>query len=435
MLAGAPYDRKATSGPVGIDVLHQAVEVAPFSADGVLKGEQTLGFRTTTGGDRLRFQGGPIRVVSLQIDGGTVLDWKMTDGVLDIVTPLPMRSGADHALTVLYEAPRGRGIRRSEDLVYTTYFACDWMLCDQQNFDDRFTFDLTIRAPQGMITLGPGEQVDTTASGPDDELHRWRTRDAFPAYLHGFVVGRLNRFEPSPGCIPRLDVLSAAPRDRVNAIFQPTCAMLSYFEYRSGVTYPGERYSQFYDPDRWEAQEAISHSVLGGGAVEAMIVDPMEDWAVAHELAHQWWGNRVTAENLAEFWLNEGVVTFMVASWKEHRWGGDAYAREIGLARSRWNRCRNEWRDVPIAFAGAYPSLTTRRCFQYSKAAVFLHELRALMGDQSFWSGLRGFTIANLGQSVTSRDFEAAMQKETRTDLGPLFAEWVYPAGSSSKTL
>ena len=424
-------DLQGERGLIGTDVIHQTVSVAPFSADGVLKGEQTLTFRTTTQGDRLRFQGGPLRITSLRIDGRDVVDWTMTDGLLDIVSPLPLTSGSEHVLTVWYEASPGRGFRRSDDLVYTTYFACDWMLCDQQNFDDRFTFDLTLQAPVGMVSLGPGTQGETIAT-LDGESHRWRTGDDYPAYVHGFVIGRLDRFEPSTGCATRLDVLSAAPRDRVAAVFQPTCAMLGYFEERAGVPYPAERYSQFYDPDRWEAQEAISHSVLGGGAVEAMITDPTEDWAVAHELAHQWWGNRVTAQTLSEFWLNEGMVTFMVASWKEHRWGDAAYAREIGLARSRWQRCRDEWRDVPIAFAGEYPSLATRRCFQYSKAAVFLHELRVVMGDGPFWSGVRGFTVANLGQSVTSHDFEEAMQRETGTDLGPLFAEWVYSADTGA---
>lgn len=51
-----------------------------------------------------------------------------------------------------------------------------------------------------------------------------------------------------------------------------------------------------------------------GGAIAPMLTDPTEDWAVAHELAHQWWDNRVTAADLSEFWLNEGIVTFLTAT-------------------------------------------------------------------------------------------------------------------------
>lgn len=420
--------RQASAGLVDIDVLHQAVEIAPFAGDGLLQGQQTIAFRVATEGDRLLFQGGPLNILSLRLDGQPIPDWTMADGEVDIALPSPVASGAEHSLDIVYETQPGRGVHRSDGLVYTTYFSCDWMVCDQADFDDRFTFDLTIRAPRGMTSLGPGDQTDVVASGSDDELHRWRTRDAFPAYVHAFAIGRLDRVDLSDGCATRLEVLSTAPPDRVNTIFAPTCAMLTYFEQRAGVAYAAERYSQLYDTGRWEAQEAISHSVLGGGAVDAVLTNPQEDWAVAHELAHQWWGNRVTAKTLSEFWLNEGLVTFMVAGWKEHRWGEAAYAREIALARGRWNRCRDDWRDVPIAYAGDYPSLAIRRCFQYSKAAVFLHELRATMGEDAFWNGIRGFTTANLGRSVTSPDFQAAMQRETAIDLGPTFAEWVYPA-------
>lgn len=421
-------DHISATGLVVIDVLHQNVEIDPFFGNPGLKGAQIVTFRTTTGGDRLSFKGGPLKITALKIDGHPVEDWLISEGVLDIAVGRSLRPGSNHSMQVDYEAPTGRGVHISDELAYTAYFSCDWMVCSQEDFADRFTFELSIRSPSGMTSLGPGELVEVTKLDDDHELHHWRTHDRFPAYVHAFAIGRLNRSEPTKGCDTRLDVLSVAPKDEVKAIFDPTCAMLEYFERRSGVPYSAAVYSQLYDPSRWEAQEAISHSVLGGGAVKAMITDPQEDWAVAHELAHQWWGNRVTASSLSEFWLNEGVTTFMVASWKEYRWGSDAYIHEIEMARRRWQRCSQEWRDVPLAFQGAYPSLSARRCIQYSKAAVFIHELRAVMGDTAFWSGIHAYTTANLGRSLTSRDFEAAMQHSTSVNLRPLFTEWVYTA-------
>jgi aminopeptidase N len=49
--------------------------------------------------------------------------------------------------------------------------------------------------------------------------------------------------------------------------------------------------------------------------------DPQSDWVIVHELAHQWWGNSVTSASWKDFWLNEGITTFMTAAWKEHRFG------------------------------------------------------------------------------------------------------------------
>lgn len=80
---------------------------------------------------------------------------------------------------------------------------------------------------------------------------------------------------------------------------------------------------------------------------------------------------------------------------------------------------------MPLTYARSYPSLRVRRAIQYSKGAVFLHVLRERMGDASFWAGIRDFTRRHAGGTVTSADFERAMQEATRIDLTPLFRDWV----------
>ena len=407
-----------------VDIEHQAVDIAPFADSEGLTGVQTMTFETKTGGDRLVFPSGPLIISALSLDDAPVEGWSATEAGIEVRPGRALAAGERHSLRLTYRAAPGRGFQRTDGLAWSGYFACDWMLCAQSDFSDRFTMDLTLRTPVGMRTLGPGVEVGA-APEADGEVHRWRTTEAYPAYVHGFVAGRLADHDVSGDCQTRLDVLTTAPVERVRALFGPTCDMLKFFEARSGVALPADRYSQLYLPDRSEAQEAISHSTLGGDAREPLITDPTADWAVAHELAHQWWGNRMTAADLSQFWLNEGIVTFMTAAWKEHRWGRAAYDREIALARGRWDRCRSEWRDVSLTFAGPWPSLGARRCVQYSKAAVFLDDLRGRMGEDAFWNGLAGFTRAHGGRSVTSRDFEAAMQMATPVDLRPLFAEWV----------
>lgn len=427
----APPRPAPASGPAQIDIVHQSVELDPFGADGTLTGLQTLTFVVTGAGDRLQFDTGALEVASAELDGQPVPALHTDDAGTGFQLPNALQVGTEHALTVAYSVDQPRDVQRSADRVYTGYFACDWMVCRQSDFADRFTMDLTLVVPDGMSTLGPGNLVDRTRQGPDRERHLWRTTEPFPAYVHAFAAGRLTRLTLPGGCPTRLEVWVPEGVTEAEGVFAETCDMLRYFEGRSGVAFPAPHYSQLFNPDRNEAQEAVSHSILGGSAVLAAREDPTEDWAVAHELAHQWWGNRITARDLTQFWLNEGVVTFMVAAWKEHRWGRDAYDREIGLARTRWEGCRERWQDVPLTFAGPWPSLGVRRCFQYSKASVFLDVLRQTMGEDAFWLGIRTYTRDNLGQSVTSADFERAMQARTPTDLHPLFESWVYGSATA----
>ena len=157
-----------------------------------------------------------------------------------------------------------------------------------------------------------------------------------------------------------------------------------------------------------------------------MLSDPTEDWAIAHELSHQWWGNAVTCADWSEFWLNEGFATFMTAAWKEHRWGRAAYDREMAIAKKRWYASAVAGFDKPLAWKGQYPSLKVRRGIQYSKGALFLDALRRELGETAFWKGVRLYTRAHLGGTVTSRDLQRAMEKASGQRLQPLFDRWVY---------
>ena len=116
----------------------------------------------------------------------------------------------------------------------------------------------------------------------------------------------------------------------------------------------------------------------------------------------------------------------MVAAWKEHSIGPAAYDQELQAARHRLARVREQGFDKPLGWDGAYPSLGTRRAVQYGKGALFLAHLRETVGDAAFWRGLRGYTRRHAGGSVTSKDFQLAMETASGRDLAPVFAEWVY---------
>lgn len=188
---------------------------------------------------------------------------------------------------------------------------------------------------------------------------------------------------------------------------------------------PDGRYLQVLVPDR-EAQEAPGFSLIGKDELVDERADSSSAWIIAHEMAHQWWGNLVTCATWQDFWLNEGVATFMTAAWKEHRFGEAAYRQELDIARLRVERVRKLGFDKPLAWGGKYPTLGARRAVQYSKGALFLARLRETIGDTAFWAGLRGFTRKHAGGTVVSSDFQHAMEQASGRDLSALFAEWVY---------
>ena len=120
----------------------------------------------------------------------------------------------------------------------------------------------------------------------------------------------------------------------------------------------------------------------------------------------------------------------MVAAYKEQRWGRPAYERELKLARDRHQAAIDAGMDVPLAFAGEYPSLKIKRAITYSKAVLFLDRLRQAMGERAFWGALKRYTRRFAGGAVVSQDFERELARETDVDLSPLFRQWVYGAGA-----
>ena len=137
--------------------------------------------------------------------------------------------------------------------------------------------------------------------------------------------------------------------------------------------------------------------------------------------------------SLKDFWLNEGITTFMTAAWKEHRYGRAAYDAELDVARGRLEKARARGFDKPLAWDGHYPTLGTRRAIQYSKGALFMDHLRATLGDAAFWSGLRRYTRAHVGGTVTSIDLEQAMEAASGRDLHQIFADWVFGDASGAE--
>lgn len=201
--------------------------------------------------------------------------------------------------------------------------------------------------------------------------------------------------------------------------------MAAFLADKAGVALPVPEYSQLL-VEGDEVQEAATYSVLGVAALPRDAGDPAGDWAIVHELAHQWWGNLVTCTTLQDFWLNEGIATFMTAAWKEARYGRAAYEAELAIARSRLDHAQTRAFDRPLAWNGRYPDLRTRRAIQYSKGALFMAQMRTTLGDAAFWSGLRHYTRAHAGGTVTSIDLQRAMEASSGRDLDSLFAEWVF---------
>jgi aminopeptidase N len=418
----APVAVAAAPG-AGFDVEHYEVALTPDFAARTVSGHTRIRFHSTQDAlSAVSFSPNALTVTHASIAGQPVRV-ERSDAALSFVLPRPLSRGGTAVLEVSYAGKPARGVVFGERSVHAGYFACQWMICLQDSPGDKASFALDLYLPKGLRSLSVGRLASVRSAG-DLTVHAWREPRAYSPYLFAFASGAYREIRREAAGA-ELVFVGAAAEDELARLFAPTADMLRFFQDKAGVPLPGGAYAQLL-VDGSEAQEAATFSLLGRPELTPMLETPQEDWAIAHELAHQWWGNLVTCRDWSEFWLNEGVTTFMVAAWKEQRWGRAAYDRELALARRRLERARAAGFDKPLAWPGEYPSLPVRRAVQYSKGALFLDALRAELGDDAFWAGLRRYTRDHAGGVVTSRDFQRAMERAAGRRLDRLFATWVY---------
>jgi aminopeptidase N len=116
----------------------------------------------------------------------------------------------------------------------------------------------------------------------------------------------------------------------------------------------------------------------------------------------------------------------MAAAYSEHRFGRSAYERALESSRARYENVRAAGHDRSLVFPEWKRPSADDRTLVYHKGAYALHVLRQTLGESLFWSGIREYTRANFGKSVSTADFQMAMEQVSGRNLSEFFSRWVY---------
>jgi aminopeptidase N len=370
----------------------------------------------------------------------------LRDGKLEVEFAEPLRPGERTAIAIAYRAGEPRhGLffvkptsEHPEKIAHAwtqsqDQYARYWFPCLDYPHDKQTT-TTTIVVPEGMFALGNGELV-ARRSENGKAIFRYHQAIPHSTYLMTMVAGPFVEVAQGGAGQNKVPVyyyvLPGRERDGERA-FGKTPQMIEKFEERIGVPYPYARYSQI----------AVSDFIFGGMENTAATtqtdrtlhdevahLDFSSDPLVAHELAHQWFGDLLTCRDWAHAWLNEGFATFMEAVWREAALGEDEYLYDIfeclgAYLREDAQRYRraivcNVYRD-PIEIFDRH---------LYQKGAAVLHMLRGELGDTRFWRAMGRYVSDNAQRSVETIDFIRAIEASTGRNLRGFFNQWVYREG------
>ena len=284
------------------------------------------------------------------------------------------------------------------------------MVCNDRP-EDRATLRLKIFAPAGMKVAASGRRVNDT---------EWTLDTPTPPFVFGFAVGEFAESFTAAGAV-KLRYLGAPGA----VVTEATASAVQFMTGKSGVALLGATYTQVFTHGNPE-QEVATLTLLPEKYPVTLAAHPDDLWLLAHELAHQWYGIAITSRDWSDFWLNEGMATFLADAYLEQRFGRERYDREIAGSRKTYEDLVRDGKDRPLSYHDWTTPQQAGGRLPYHKGALFLHLLREQLGDEAFWRGLRRYTKDHWNQMVVSSDFQKSMESETGVNLSALFAKWVY---------
>lgn len=321
---------------IGFEAIRYEVSIAPNVKERVLAGETKISIKTTVAGVKeLQFPVNKLTVDKVTVQGESE-SFEVESGKLIVKLQKPLNANSAIDAVITYKGRPAPGVNFGANYFYTAFFTCNWIICLEDPYP-KATVKMKITVPKNYRTVASGKLIRETDTPNGLKELTWEQERPYSSYLFGIATGEFNEVETRIGStVLRYLGVKDSP-DELKAKFAPTGDMLQFFEEKSGVPYPHEAYTQVLVPGS-EAQENSSFSVVGHVELDPIVSNPEEDWVIAHELAHQWWGNLLTCKTWQHFWLNEGITVFMVAAWKEQRWGKAAYDREMQVIRKRYQK-------------------------------------------------------------------------------------------------
>ncbi|HXG46536.1 MAG TPA: M1 family aminopeptidase [Methylomirabilota bacterium] len=424
-----------------IDILHFALDVTPDWTNRAVAGTATLQFKPIAQPlEELQLDG-----IDLEVEAVSATEKLLgyhasaTHVFLTFATPVP--PGRETTVTIRYRATPDKGLYfRTPEMGYPegdTHIwtqgepieARHWFPCyDAPN--EKFTTEITCRVPEGMVVRANGRLMSETRDAATGlTAVRWLQDKPHVNYLICLVAGYLKKIEDKYKDIPLAFYTPASLIDTATNSFKDTKDMMAFFEAEIGVPYPWAKYDQIVVNDFTAGgMENTSITVLTENTLHTSDYEQLRSsqGLVAHELAHQWFGDLVTCKDWSHLWLNEGFATYYDALYEGHKNGRDAMlyvlyesARGItshpdqtnAIVRRDFNRPEDQFGYL------AYP-----------KGSWILHMLRSRLGPDLYRQCVKTYLERHAYGVVVTEDLNAVIEELSGRSWDQFFDQYVYHA-------
>jgi aminopeptidase N len=299
------------------------------------------------------------------------------------------------------------------------------------------TSEVRVRVPEPYKAISNGELVEQTSDGKD-VIYHWSQKQIHPTYLMTLAVGNFAELtdewkHPDGTSIPVQYYVEKRREGDARRSMEKTPRMMEFFSQKYGYAYPYPKYAQVcVDDFIFGGMENTSTTLLTDRCLldeRATLDNRSTETLVAHELAHQWFGDLVVIKHWSHAWLKEGMASYSEVMWTDNEYGAEAasYYR-LQQARSYFGEDSNRYRR-PVVTHVYREAIELYDRHLYEKGACVYHMLRAELGEDLFWRSIHTFVQDNAHRTVETIDLLRAIEKATGRNLTFLFDQYIYRGG------
>ena len=374
-----------------------------------------------------------------------------TSETLNVLLPRPARRGSKLDITVNYHGQPKDGLIFAKDRDGNPSATGDnwpnrvhYWIPSLDHPSAKATVSFTISAPQRYQVVANGKFLSLTGNAATSHW-RYDESKAIPAYCMVVAVNQGAIINSPYQAVPLLYNVPQRDREDAPKGFSPAADALSFFS-QTVAPYPYEKLALIVGATRFGGMENSSAIVFtnnlfdqrppnlnapagSSNSLSAHFGIPTRiESVVAHEIAHQWFGDSVTESTWADLWLSEGFATYFAGLFIQKYDGEDAFRQYMRNATDRYLTFEKRAK-FPIHDTETVKLMGLLNENNYEKGAWVLHMLRSQLGDEAFFKGLRDYYNAHKEANATTEDLRAALEKSSGRNLKDFFARWIYGSG------
>lgn len=299
------------------------------------------------------------------------------------------------------------------------YGASDWWPCKDTPSDKADSSDVWITCSSDLIGVSNGKLTSTINNDDGTKTYKWKNRYPIANYLISLAISNYSVYESlfqysdTEPPMPVVNYIYPENLDQLKPLLDKTIPMLELFSQLFGE-YPF-------------IKEKYGHAQFGRGGMEHQTVTSIgtfTEGVVAHELAHQWFGDKITCKNWENIWLNEGFATYGEGLYDEFLLGKEEYSSFLSF---NMGRAKKAVGTVYVQDISSISEIFNGNR-SYSKGAIVLHMLRGAVGDSIFFNILKNYLNDPLlsYDVATTEDFKRVAEETSGMSLGYFFNQWIY---------